>query len=252
MDSLRSGLLVDDAIKTTSNNVSVFIFFFWRQNDLVFVLNNRAITVSGVNTLQNMWLINWTSVCNATVRICHLKTGYQQVALANSKVTVVTTLPLTSIIRRAGKVIPLPLSIWNTTRRLFWKVNTRKSSKSKGTECLLHTLGMIVVVEEALTNLIKNNVARVSDTSNEVNSAMARKQPAVHTVLLAKSCPKTCAIPAGISIANAVLKSSKGSKRLNGRTSWILAGNSAVHQRVVCLFRRKRIPVRAGNTANKH
>ena len=116
----------------------------------------------------------------------------------------------------------------------------------------MHALWMIVVIEEALTNLIKNNVARVGNTGNQINGAMTRKKPTVHAVLLAKTSPKTCAIPAGVSITNAVLKSSKGSKRLDGRTRWILASNSAVHQRVVCLFRRKRIPVRAGNTTNKH
>ena len=199
-----------------------------------------------------MRFVNWTSVCNTTICICHLKAGYQKIALSNCKVTVVATLPLTSIIRRAGKVIPLPLCIRNATRCLFWKVNTRKRTKSKGTECLLHALWMIVVIEKALTNLIKNNIARVSDTGNKVNGAVSRKQPAMHTVLLAKSCPKARAIPAGISIANAVLESSKGSKRLDGRARWILASNSAVHQRVVCFFRRKRIPVRTGNTSNKH
>ena len=199
-----------------------------------------------------MWLINWTSVCNATVRICHLKTGYQQVALANSKVTVVTTLPLTSIIRRAGKVIPLPLCIWNTARRLFWKINTRKRAKSKSTECLLHAFWMIVVIEEALTNLIKNNIARVGNTGNQINCAVARKKPAVHAVLLAKTSPETRAIPAGISVTNAIFESGKGSKCFDGRSRWILSSNCAVHQRIVCLFRRKRIPVRTGNTSNKH
>ena len=199
-----------------------------------------------------MWFVNWTSVCNTTIRICHLEAGYQKIALSNCKVTVVATLPLTSIIRRAGKVIPLPLRIRNAARCLFWKVNTRKRTKSKGTECLLHALWMIVVIEEALTNLIKNNIARVGNTGNQINGAVTRKKPTVHAVLLAKTSPETRAIPAGISVTNAIFESGKGSKCFDGRSRWILSSNCAVHQRIVCLFRRKRIPVRTGNTSNKH
>ena len=133
-------------------------------------------------------------VGDAAVGVDHLEAGDEHVALADGDIAVVASLPAALLVGSVGPVVPLPLGIGNSSAFLAGKVDARLLAQAELAVGLLQALGLVGIIE-ALADLVVDDVARIGDAVLEIDIAVARLDPTMHTVVLAEPRPPSGAVP---------------------------------------------------------
>ena len=181
-------------------------------------------------------------VCNASVYASHLQGSNQDVTLADSDIGHIATVPSTVRLAPAREILRFPLGIGNATCGFAAQIHTRRRAKSPAAIHFLQSLGIIFIVEKALSDVVKHGVAGMDDTVTKIHRAVTGMEPAPLAIRFAKTSPPATAHRCLCLGENAMFESSQRRKRLDGRRRHVLTGDSTIDHRQPVIFAVQLVP----------
>ena len=121
----------------------------------------------------------------------HLDRRDEDVALTDDDIGHISCIPGPLIRRPALEIRLFPFLVGNAAATFARQVDAGRGTETPSAVHLLQALGMLLVVEKRLADIVEDGITRIGDPMLEVLGAMTRVQPAVLSVRLAQTGPVT-------------------------------------------------------------